>query len=144
MSRAYKKPNRPPCGVDGCTQPLYCKGMCTTHYTRQQRKGDTGPAERLRAPHGAGSVNDDGYHTLHNSAHPLATSQGKLLAHRAALYDEIGGGSHPCHWCATQLTWRGDAASRINVDHLDHDRLNNDPTNLVPSCLDCNTKRRAA
>lgn len=25
------------------------------------------------------------------------------------------------------------------ADHLDDDRLNNDPANLVPSCIPCNT-----
>lgn len=29
----------------------------------------------------------------------------------------------------------------VNVDHLDGDRLNNDPDNLVPSCGWCNTNR---
>jgi len=42
-----------------------------------------------------------------------------------------------------ELPWRGGASRAINVDHLDGDRLNNAPTNLVVSCLDCNTKRGA-
>lgn len=142
--RAYKKPDRSPCVIEGCGQPLYCKGLCTTHYNRLRRNGNVGSAERLRAPWGSGSINDDGYRVHHDPSHPLAVAQGKVLEHRAVLFGVIGDGSHQCHWCSADLTWHGPAESRLNVDHLDHDRLNNDPANLVPSCLDCNTKRSAA
>jgi len=104
-----------------------------------------GGAERLRGVHGQGSVNGDGYRVFHDKEHPLATAQGKVLEHRAVLYERIGEGGHPCHWCKAIVTWgEASAASRLNVDHLDGDKLNNDPANLVPSCMDCNTKRGAA
>lgn len=144
MARAYQKPGRPPCTVEGCEQSLYCRGLCTMHYLRLRQTGDVGGAERLRGPIGSGSVTREGYHVTRNPAHPLATAQGKVATHRAVLFDTIGPGPHPCHWCNVSLTWHGSARGRINADHLDHDRLNNDPSNLVPSCLDCNTKRRVA
>ena len=141
--RAYKKPGRPPCSVDGCVRPLYCRGKCLMHYNREL-KGIEGGAEPLRRAFGTGSVNGDGYWVFHDSSHPLSNAQGKLLGHRAVLFDAIGAGVHPCHWCEKPLTWRGAADARINGDHLDHNKLNNDISNLVVSCLDCNTKRRVA
>ena len=142
--RAYKKDGRPECSIDGCNQPLYCKSLCTTHYSRMRRAGDVGEATRKKGHYGAGSVNGDGYRVLHSEGHPLAVAQGKVLEHRVVLFNALGAGQHSCHWCGVPLTWRGPAKSRINVDHLDWDKLNNDAANLVPSCLDCNTKRCAA
>lgn len=34
--RAYKKPGRPPCSIEGCEKPLYAKGVCVTHYSRMK------------------------------------------------------------------------------------------------------------
>lgn len=113
------------------------------HYTRLRIRGDIGSAERERAEHGSGSINGYGYRVIKNPEHPLAVAQGKLLEHRAILFDAIGDGEHPCHWCGAILSWRGAASARINVDHIDHDKLNNELANLVASCLYCNTKRRA-
>lgn len=142
--RAYKKPGRQPCEIEGCEQPMYARQMCVMHYSRSRSTGDVGPATRRRAPRGSGHINPDGYRIIKWPGHPLATAQDKLPEHRAVLYAEIGPGQHGCHWCAKPLVWTGRQSECINVDHLDHDRLNNTPENLVPSCLDCNTKRRAA
>jgi hypothetical protein len=141
--RAYKKADRQPCGIDGCGQPLYCKGMCVMHYSRSRTLGHPGAAARKRQVNGTGGLTDDGYRVIKAPGHPLATAQDKALEHRVVLFAVIGDGIHGCHWCGKSLTWRGHAATRINVDHLDFDRLHNVPSNLVPSCLDCNTKRRA-
>lgn len=141
--RAYRKPNRPPCHLEGCDQPLYCKGLCVMHYSRSRTRGAVGAATRERRPCGSGGLTEDGYRVVKAPGHPLATAQDKALEHRVVLFAVIGDGIHGCHWCGKSLTWRGHAATRINVDHLDWDRLNNIPSNLVPSCLDCNTKRRA-
>lgn len=77
--------------------------------------------------------------------HPLSHTNGHVFAHRVVLYEAIGPGSHPCHWCGTTVTWScGKIAPEfLTVDHLDWDRLNNDPDNLVPSCTPCNTLRRS-
>lgn len=85
----------------------------------------------------------DGYRILSGQqGHPLADG-GRLEEHRKVLYDKIGPGPHPCHWgCGKTLEWGG--KSGIQADHLDGDRLNNDPDNLVASCGGCNVKRAMA
>lgn len=142
--RAHKKADRQPCGIDECVQPLYCKGLCVMHYARSRKRGTVGTAGRERQPFGSGYVNEYGYRVIKAPGHPLAGAQDKALEHRVALYEVIGPGEHPCHWCGKELPWLGGAGVCINVDHLDHNRLNNHPSNLVAACLDCNTKRRAA
>lgn len=86
-------------------------------------------------------VNQDGYRILTGQqGHLLADRSGGLCEHRKVLYDEIGPGPHECYWgCGRVLSWGG--KSGINVDHLDDDKLNNDPDNLVPSCGPCNRQR---
>lgn len=111
------------------------------HYSRLRRTGDAGSASRIRGARGAGHINEYGYRVLCAPDHPLAGVQGKVLEHRAVLFDAIGPGPHPCHWCERLLPWSGGAGVGINVDHLDEVRLNNELSNLVVSCLDCNTKR---
>lgn len=65
--------------------------------------------------------------------------------HRLVLWGKIGPGSHPCYHCAHPVSWApGMKTSKgaLVVDHLDHDTWNNDPGNLVPSCHQCNQKRK--
>lgn len=72
--------------------------------------------------------------------HPLASRVGHLLEARKVLYDKIGPGSHLCHWgCGRLLEWGG--STGICADHVDGNRINNDPENIVPSCNPCNGKR---
>ncbi len=139
--RPHKRPDREPCSLTGCTKGLYALGLCVMHYTRLRTRGEVGPAEAMKAPDGAGHVGKIGYLVLHLPSHPLAGAQGKVGAHRVALFEKLGPADQPCHWCGRELPWLGGAAKAINVDHLDFDKLNNDPGNLVASCLDCNTKR---
>ncbi len=93
----------------------------------------------------AGSyITEQGYRMLTGQVHPLS-HRGEVLEHRKVLYDAIGSGPHECYWHAqsgcghTALSWGG--KSGIAVDHLDGDRFNNDPQNLVPSCNGCNRRR---
>lgn len=138
--RAYKKPNRAPCGEVDCSRPLYALNKCVMHYSRH-RNGIVGGASPLARTKGEGTF-VAGYLILTSSKHELATSQGKIPYHRLVLFENIGKGIHPCNWCGKKLTWRGKASTRLNVDHLDHNPSNNDWKNLVPSCLNCNTQRR--
>lgn len=73
--------------------------------------------------------------------HPIAHADGRVLKHRLVLYNEIGPGSHTCHWCGRALLWLGSGIGRLVADHLDGDTWNNAPTNLVPSCRRCNQTR---
>lgn len=75
--------------------------------------------------------------------HPLRGKRGEVLEHRAVLYDAIGPGTHPCHWCKRLVTWRVRTGEPpliddLVVDHLDGDPTNNALENLVPSCQPCN------
>lgn len=80
------------------------------------------------------------YRRVKCEGHPLAQKDGHQYVHRVALFDKIGDGAHKCHWCPKELTWKG-PGPRIVVDHLDEDRWNNDPDNLVPACRTCNSHR---
>ena len=68
---------------------------------------------------------------------------GKVFEHRKALWEKLGCQSlncvHECHWCGASLSW-----DSIHSDHLNGDKLDNDPENLVPSCMSCNMRRGRA
>lgn len=84
----------------------------------------------------------NGYVKEWTPTHPLCDGRGAVSVHRRVLYDAIGGGAHPCHWCQRAVHWRVRVASPrpddLVVDHLDGNRANNDLANLVPSCQACN------
>lgn len=65
-----------------------------------------------------------------------------VYKHKLILFEKIGPGQHPCHWCGASLRWgHGTAEGIIVGDHLDGDPTNNHPDNLVPACNGCNTIR---
>ena len=84
-------------------------------------------------------------HRLKRAAgHPIAPPSGVVAVSRVVLYDKIGPGPHPCHWCGRQVEWRPGRGLRddaLIVDHLNHDATNDAPDNLVPSCNSCNSGR---
>lgn len=88
-------------------------------------------------------MNNRGYLMDYLPAHPLAMSDGRVLRHRARLFDAIGPGTHPCYWCGCWVAWTGwiGAIKRLVADHLDGDIQNNEAVNLVPACLTCNSAR---
>jgi hypothetical protein len=83
------------------------------------------------------------YRKLRRVGHPLATSDGHVAEHRFVLYEKIGPGEHPCHWCGKMLRWTPgeQLPDSITPDHLDSIKRNNVPDNLVPSCQKCNSSR---
>lgn len=90
-----------------------------------------------------------GYRDIRAIGHPLANKNGTAREHRIILFDRIGPGSHPCHWCGKAVTWRYPGADWgtprgcgvLITDHLDGDKRDNSPDNLVPSCHRCNVWR---
>lgn len=79
------------------------------------------------------------YRMMRAKGHPVAPPSGIAPIARVMLYDAIGPGPHPCHWCGSYVAWdRGG----LVVDHLDHDPTNDVIENLVPSCNPCNAHRR--
>ncbi|QDF18805.1 HNH endonuclease [Gordonia phage SCentae] len=84
-----------------------------------------------------------GYFVRTGVIHPLTGKgelSGNVYEHRLVLWDKLGCESldcrHECHWCGRELTW-----ATLKADHVDEDKTNNDPENLVPSCNGCNTYR---
>lgn len=76
--------------------------------------------------------------------HPLAAiDDGRIMLHRLVLFEKIGPGVHPCHWCGTSVTWHRRVALRGDLvsDHLNGNTRDNSPENLVPSCTRCNALR---
>lgn len=85
-----------------------------------------------------------GYVVVRRQGHPLADVRGWIREHRVALHDAVGPGEHPCHHCGQTVTWDKTYPQHLDglvVDHLDEDKANNDPANLVPSCAPCNLAR---
>ncbi len=84
------------------------------------------------------------YHITVAWDHPLALQKGHVKTARLVLYEKIGPGPHPCHWCGLPLEWRPGnphLPDALFVDHLDSNRRHNAPSNLVPSCCPCNVRR---
>lgn len=78
-----------------------------------------------------------GYASTTRKGHPVANRSGGVWVHRMVLYDSIGPGPHPCHWCDAPVDW----GEGLTADHLNWDRRDNRPCNLVPSCMSCNSTR---
>lgn len=130
------------CSIAGCSKRRFARGWCKVYYTRWLRHGDP-----LTVLTGLTWITSGGYAKRGGSAaHPLADGNGAVYVHRAVLYDRIGIGPHACWWCDTPVEWTawtfGQPTDGVLVaDHLDGDRLNNNPDNLVPSCVRCNQHR---
>lgn len=89
-----------------------------------------------------------GYLVIDGTGHPLAFGTKRTLGlHRIILWRKVGPGPQTCHWCGSPLVWAPtrtilhDGVRRCIADHLDGNRANNDPSNLVPACNPCNTLR---
>lgn len=82
-------------------------------------------------------------YTSRKAPHPLAGN--RVLQHRVRLFDAIGPGPHPCHWCRRVVSWdiKYPLPGALVVDHHDCDKSNNAVSNLLVSCQPCNAARIA-
>lgn len=120
------------CVIEGCTQAPARKHMCIMHWARITRWGSP---ERHRQARDR-TRHTHGYVILHRPGHPLSVAN-KVFEHRYVLYEKVGYGPHLCHHCGIHINW----FAGLECDHLDRDRANNDPANLVPTCHPCNVRR---
>lgn len=132
------------CAVDDCEKAArkdYKDAMCGMHRERLRLHGTT---ENQRPPLMRWQATN-GYWHIKLPEHPLAmpSQRGAVQEHRVVLYEAIGPGEHPCHWCGAAVSWETAFPDGLVVDHLDGDRLNNERGNLVPSCMVCNCQRPA-
>jgi hypothetical protein len=132
-----------PCSVPECqhTARSPINKYCAMHYMRVRRHGS---AEVVKAVKGWIATN--GYKMVSRPNHPLAPSNGRTYEHRLVLFESIGPGTHLCHWCGRPVTWDlsyyyGGGFDALVSDHVDGNKRNNDPSNLVPACNLCNTLR---
>lgn len=113
------------CGAPGCESRRYLRNRsryCNPHRWRLKRYGSFEAPIRALVPY----VETNGY-----------VKVGHRYVHREVLFAKIGDGEHPCNWCGRVLTWGLD----LLTDHVDGDKLNNEPSNLVPACNPCNVRR---
>ncbi|MFC5353542.1 HNH endonuclease [Azospirillum himalayense] len=124
--------------MDGCDRERrsHNSPYCEVHYQRWWRKGSA--YDRVAKPE---LEHSHGYIVEYHPGHPLATagSSKYVYQHRRVYHDHHGDGPFCCHHCGITVTW-----DDMHVDHLDDDRANNDPGNLVASCPTCNQARGVA
>jgi hypothetical protein len=97
----------PPCTVPGCDKHQRCRGVCQYHYNRLWRHGDP-ISGGTRAKNGEGTVNYHGYRLVHH--------EGKQRHEHIVVAERVLGKPLP---------------PGAVVHHVDGDRLNNSPANLV-------------
>lgn len=123
------------CSVPSCERKHKGHGYCGMHLNRWRKGISLDSPGKEPAKHR--------YRYLTRPGHPLAMKNGRVAEHRMVLFDTTGGARMPCFWCGRPLDWfasRFDPGAMV-VDHRDHNRRNNDPTNLLPSCTSCNCGR---
>lgn len=126
------------CSIVGCEKASRTREgrLCEMHYVRHYRRGTFDLKQRADSRRDA-----RGYVWTYAPAHPIAGKSGVLYEHRAVLYDTRGPSTHLCHWCRREVEWSGNGKRKLVVDHLDGNKGNNDPANLLPSCHRCNSTR---
>jgi hypothetical protein len=131
----------PTCTIESCAKPArsMSASLCPMHYHRQYRHGST---EKVAHVNGVSVSLGRRYRQVPAKGHPVAHADGRAYEHRVVLYDLLGPGPHPCHWCGTGVDWLPKGTKgELQPDHLNDDGSDNRPDNLVPSCRTCNSTR---
>ena len=87
--REDRKVNPVACSESGCPNNVtsHSGTICDMHRSRKRRTGETGPGERMKAPHGAGTTDQHGYRITRWGTWPNVTV---VYEHRAVM-EEIKG-----------------------------------------------------
>lgn len=128
-----------PCSTPDCKNTrYYTSGLCNSCYYRKHRTGTIDKRTKLYR-----TIGTNGYVSVVLRDHPLARKNGYVFEHRRILFDAIGKGPHPCHWCGDLVDWIKGKCLKAGLvpDHLDGDKQNNALSNLVPSSNPCNSRR---
>ena len=99
------------CSIDGCDKPMKARTWCAMHWWRWRKHGE--PTTVVRDYGVYRSLTNNGYVRVWAPGHPTAKADGYALEHRYVMH-ELG----------------VDIVGK-HVHHLDHDKTNNDPANLV-------------
>jgi hypothetical protein len=124
------------CSTEGCEKKANRKnGLCEACYCYAWRTGRA--RDPKRKPYKM-KTTAAGYRVLRVPGHPLANSNGDVSHHRLVAFATHSGICPPCYWCGSLLEWEG-----THIDHLNDQKSDNRPENLVVSCPNCNRARGA-
>lgn len=128
--------------------------QCKACVDAKNKEWQLANPEKFKAAQVAWRIKNEG-HTFTDKAtgyvqyvgyqHPVANPGGITRYHRIVLFNKIGNGPHLCHWgCGKTLSWDKSYPYDENgmvVDHVNGNKADNRPENLVPSCGRCNLTR---
>lgn len=128
------------CSLEGCDKPARTRlgALCEMHYCRRYKTGTfDGPDYKRRYTMG------NGYIRLAGVDCEIANKDGAVMEHRKVLFESVGWGPHPCHWCGRDVDWTAGRMTKdtLVVDHLNGVKDDNRLSNLVASCQRCNSSR---
>lgn len=144
-ARREREGGRKICAVEDCGRFVVGNGFCYKHYARWKHHGTPMLMDRT-------GPNNHFYGKTHTPE-----TRAKLASRRGPLHQGWRGGvgylpygpefrrklrtlirerdGHRCMRCGKTQAEEG---RTLQVHHLDHDKMNNDPSNLATSCASCN------